>query len=72
LFPCFRVQAAAGIELMDEDVVEASEIAKSLGVTIHVRGTDEAPRVVLLDKRTGKMVGGIELKERIRRFNAKR
>jgi hypothetical protein len=57
---------------MDDDVVEASAIAKSIGVTIHVRGTDEAPGIVLLDKLTQKMVGGIELKERIRRFNAKR
>lgn len=54
----------------DNDVVEAMTLCRALGVTVHIRGTDENPKVILLDKRTQKMVGGLELKDRIRRYHA--
>jgi hypothetical protein len=55
---------------MDEDVVDTMTLCRAIGVTVHIRGTDADPKIVILDKRTQKMVGGIELKERIRRYHA--
>lgn len=49
----------------DTDVVKAIEYAKKARVTIHIRGTDDAPVVEFKDKYSRRVVGGIELKRRL-------
>lgn len=49
----------------DSDVAFAMAACAALHVSVHVRGTDARPVVVVLDKRTRREVGGIELNRRI-------
>lgn len=51
----------------DSDVVEVMRLAKAIGVTVHVRGTDERPVVEIKDKASRRIVGGIELRRRMER-----
>lgn len=53
--------------LNDSDVVQAMKITKAIGVTIHIRGDDKRVVVEVKDKKSRRIIGGIELKERIRR-----
>lgn len=55
----------------DDDVALAMGFARKAGVTVHLRGTDLHPVVELKDKRTRRVVGGIELKRRIARLKEK-
>lgn len=50
----------------DEDVVYVMRICNAIGVTVHVRGTDERVVVEYKDRKTKRIVGGIELKRRIK------
>lgn len=50
----------------DSDIVEVMRLAKLAGVTVHVRGSDERPVIEFRDKWTRKVVGGIELKRRLK------
>lgn len=52
--------------MTDEDVAEYLKMLRECKVTLHVRGTDRNPVVEYRDKRTRKVVGGIEMKKRIR------
>jgi hypothetical protein len=52
----------------DSDVANAIYLAKKLGITIHVRGTDSHPVVEFKHKWSGKIVGGIELKRLMERL----
>lgn len=47
----------------DSDVVEAMKNLKRLGLTVHVRGTDERPIVEFRHKYGRRVVGGIELRK---------
>jgi len=38
---------------------------RRIGVTVHVRGSDHSPVVEWRDKRSGRVVGGIEMKKRL-------
>lgn len=38
---------------------------RRIGVTVHVRGSDRSPVVEWRDKRSGRVVGGIEMKKRL-------
>lgn len=52
----------------DSDVAEAMSFAQWLGVTIHIKGTDENPMIILLDKKTKKSINGLELRKRMKRL----
>lgn len=51
----------------DKAMGRVCELLAALSVTLHVRGTDERPVIELCDKRYRTIVGGIELKRRMRR-----
>ena len=52
-------------ESSDSDVVEAMKCCRRARVTVHVRGTDERPVIEFKDKKTRRIVGGIEMKRRL-------
>jgi hypothetical protein len=52
----------------DEDILDVMEVCRALKVSVHVRGTDANPKIELRCKFSRRIVGGIELKERIRRY----
>lgn len=47
---------------LDTDVVEVMRLCKALNVTVHVRGTDEDPRVEFRSKRNRKPIGEKDLR----------
>jgi len=49
---------------------EAVQFCQALQITVHIRGTDERPVIEYKDKFTGRIVGGIELKKRIKTYRA--
>lgn len=49
----------------DAELAEILAMVRRCGVTVHVRGTDDAPVVEFRDKRTCKVVGGKEMRKRL-------
>lgn len=49
----------------DEATADAMNLARELGLTVHVRGTDGSPVVELRDRLTRRVVGGTELRRRM-------
>jgi hypothetical protein len=52
--------------MTDQDVADHLDICKTAGVTVHVRGDDARPVIEFRDKRTRRVVGGIEMKKRLK------
>lgn len=55
----------------DSDVVDVMIWCRRLGLTVHVRGTDERPVIELKARGTNHIIGGIELKRRIENWRAR-
>lgn len=54
---------------MDDSDVELSlELCQLLGIKVYVRGTDEDPKVIMKCRWTLKPVGGLELRQRIKKI----
>lgn len=49
----------------DNEVAKHLDICKHVNVTVHIRGTDANPVIEFKDKRTRRIVGGIEMKRRL-------
>ena len=50
----------------DDDVVYAMRFCKALRIGVYIRGTDSHPVVEIRDKYSRRIIGGIELKRRIK------
>lgn len=54
---------------MDDSDVELSiELCRLLGVKVYLRGTEEDPKVVMRCRWTLKTIGGLELRQRMKKF----
>ena len=61
-----KQEAEASQSAQDRAFAKASSFFSKLGVTTHVRGTETRPVIEFKDKLTRKIVGGREIKQRIR------
>lgn len=50
--------------MIDADTAFVMTMCRALGVTVHIRGTDDRPVIEVKDRRTRRIVGGIDLKRR--------
>lgn len=60
----------ANLTMEDLKTSEAVQFCQALQITVHIRGTDDRPVIEYKDKFTGRIVGGIELKKRIKTYRA--
>ncbi|QWY83458.1 hypothetical protein [Rhizobium phage RHph_X2_28B] len=54
--------------MTDQEIADAMDLCKAIGVTVHIRGTDDQPLVLFKDKRTRKSLNGLEIIKRLKRI----
>lgn len=51
----------------DEDVLYVMQWCRAIGVSVHIRGTDDRPVIEVREGKWGNVVGGSEMRRRMER-----